>query len=185
MTARYAFLALGGDTQLVLDWFAQQPYHVARNNGDHRVAFHFADLGPVVWRNAENGVHGRDVDFDASPIVWITTPRQVRSVLWTSGEVLFTPTPLKTRFPRMERVAMDFTRWLKQFELVHSTRKRPRQNFRSYLEGTLQNWDGDLYALPEALAALQEGQYFVSGNETAETLDRLCRALQARGIPAE
>ena len=51
-----------------------------------------------------------------------------------------------------------------------------------YLEGGLRNLDTPIFALPTAMAALRNGQYFASHDANDFVLDRLVRSLKLRGV---
>jgi len=56
---------------------------------------------------------------------------------------------------------MQFAKWLKQFDLVFARKKDITPEWSYYLEGGIQNFSEKLYALPDAMAALRKGRYFV------------------------
>jgi hypothetical protein len=49
----------------------------------------------------------------------------------------------------------------------------------------MRNRDVELFALPQAFAALQRGQYFVHPDDNGAALDRICRSLRLRGVDVD
>ena len=94
----------------------------------------------------------------------------------------FTATSLREQFPHLFAVQRQFTNWLRQYELVFSSRARQPGQWDYYLEGGLRNRDVDLYAMPEASRALRAAQYFVRDWVSGQELDQLCAALRLRGV---
>lgn len=175
MGSTFRYLAIDDEAESVPAWFrglADPPEEFSRERG---AAFYFRALGPLVQR-------ADGIDPDASPLVFLFAPRRVRGVLWTAGEVHFRPTPLRERFPSLAATSRKFGKWLAQHELVFSRRARPARDWSYYLEGSLRNFDPDIYALPKAAAALARGQYFVADDDGEATLDRVCQALRLRGV---
>jgi hypothetical protein len=177
MGSTFRFLAVDDEAESVLAWFRalpDAPEEAPRKGG---AAFYFRSLGPLV-----QGAHG--VDLDASPVALFFAPRKARGVLWTAGEVHFRATPLRERFPALAATSRKFGKWLARNELVFSQRAKPSRDWSYYLEGSLQNFDPDIHALPKAVAALERGQYFVADDDDDGdgTLDRVCHALRLRGV---
>jgi hypothetical protein len=94
----------------------------------------------------------------------------------------FLPTPLARLFPKLNRISRKFSAWLRRFDCVFSPGNVAGE-WDYYLEGTLRNGGTPIYAMPQAMAALRSGQYFISGNDTDYVLDKLCRSLRLRGVP--
>jgi hypothetical protein len=65
---------------------------------------------------------------------------------------------------------------------VYSPRPSGPRNWLYYLEGSVRNFDGDIFALPDAMQALARGQYFVAEEDKGDRLDKLCKALRLRGV---
>jgi hypothetical protein len=101
------------------------------------------------------------------------------------GQVVFPATPLKERFPGLHSVNRTFARWLAQNTSVYSWRRPQESAWNYYLEGQIRNWDVELFALPQAFAALQRGQYFVHPDDGDAVLNRVCRSLRLRGVDVE
>jgi hypothetical protein len=102
-------------------------------------------------------------------------------LLWTVGEVHFLATPLRQRFPALHRVSSAFSTWLAELPVVYSN-KRQDNEFRYYLEGSVQNHDPPVYGFDSGMSALQSGRYFVSEDDSEAVLDALCKALRLRGV---
>lgn len=86
------------------------------------------------------------------------------------------------KFPQLVEVNRKFIKWLKQYNLVF-TRKADHDNrFDYFLEGSIRNWDSDVYALPLAFDALGKGKYFVNHDDDGHLLDTLCKQLKLRGV---
>ena len=62
--------------------------------------------------------------------------------------------------------------WRKDFE--------PEWDY--YLEGSIRNRDPDVYALPKAMEALRQGQYFVADDDNDRRLETICEELRKRGV---
>jgi diadenosine tetraphosphatase ApaH/serine/threonine PP2A family protein phosphatase len=199
------FLAIDGEHREILGWFREQPLQ-ARENATvvDQVVLWYESEGPRVYLPNEDGVraaasyenpkealrtqyfreengNARILDRENSPLVWITLPRRLRGVLWTAGAVTFTSTPLRTRFPRLGGLHRSFVRWIRQFQLVYDPQKR-KSDLDYYLEGGIRNYDTEVRALPNAAAALRNGQYFVNVGATHDGVDDLCRQLRLRGV---
>ena len=170
------YLAVNDDRELVQEWIdalEPAPERVLKPGGE---LFHFRSLGPLAQTAAG------EVDVKASPLVFWYEPRLVRGVFWTAGEVHFMPTPLRERYPGLDRVRRQLIRWLGQFELVFDAKGRAVGDLGYLLEGSIQNYYLPLYALPRAYAALQRGSYFLSDDDNDEAIDRICRKLALRGV---
>lgn len=177
MGTSYRFLAIGDDMQHVLDWFANLPEPPNMVTGRGCQFLHFHTLGRLVDTDAGK------VDPKRSPIASLFPPENRRGVLWTAAELHFLPTPLATLFPKLNAVNRRFSNWLGTFDRVF---ERPGKvgEWDYCLEGSLKNWDTSIYALPNAMAALRDGQYFVSHCDDGFFLDKLCQLLRLRGIAA-
>jgi hypothetical protein len=136
---------------------------------DGGVFFYFREIGPL------------DDDDEKSPLVSVLLPLRKRGVLLTCGEVHFRTTPMSL-FPQMGAVNREFRKWLAQFPCVFSRRPGFDAEWDYYLEGSIQNFDADIYALPNAMDALQRGSYFVAQNDTDARLDQIVRQLDLRGV---
>lgn len=208
MAAEIRFLAIDGEHQEVLGWFRQQPLRGRENvTVANRVVLWYESEGPLAYWPMKMAVSegaspqekkkalmvqwqqeqapGQSVlDPENTPLVSIEVPHKLRGVFWTAGEVTFTGTPIRTRFPRLASLHRSFVRWLRQYELVYDPHVR-RSEFDYYLEGTIRNYDSEVRALPKAMAALREGQYFINAGSGGDRLDLLCRQLKLRGIDCD
>jgi hypothetical protein len=169
MGSTYRFLSTIEEAPAVLDWFRalpERPVEVPRDTGS---LFHFRDFGPL------------DSDAKKSPVVNVFTPTRKRGVLTTIGEVHFLATPLSA-FPELNKVNKQFREWLSENQCVYSHRPDFVHEWDYFLEGSTQNWDSDIFALPAGMMALQRGSYFVAADDNEARLDNVCRALQRRGV---
>jgi hypothetical protein len=140
---------------------------------DYGAVLHFATLGPLV---------GDPPDGRLSPVVTLYAPRRRRGVLWTAGEVHFLTANCRERFPALHAVSRRFRSWLRGFECVFEQKPGARGDWNYYLEGSLQNYDSSIYALPSAMDALRRGQYFVGDDDNELVLDTICKSLHLRGV---
>jgi len=169
MGTTYRFLATVDEASSVLDWFRLLPEEPVESAHDAGVLFHFREFGPL------------DSDAKTSPLVSVFMPLRKRSVLTTIGEVHFLATPVST-FPALNRINKRFRDWLKENPCVYSHRPDFEHAWDYFLEGSAKNWDSDIFALPAGMAALKDGSYFVAADDNEVQLDRVCRALELRGI---
>jgi len=204
LAAEIRFLAIDGEHRKILEWFSEQTLRARENATPDRVLFWYESEGPLAYWPTEisisdNASHRQQkkalmlrwqqehapgqqiLDSGNTPLVSIELPRKVRGVLWTTGEVTFTGTPLRNRFPRLASLHRSLVRWLRQFELVFDPRMR-RSDFDYFLEGTIRNYDSEVRALPHALAALRNGQYFINTGAEEAQVEKLCRQLRLRGV---
>ena len=169
MGTTYRFLAVGDESNLVTDWFRTLPEPPTESPRKHGVLFCFRQFGPLT------------ADSKTSPLVNVFLPVRKRGVLSTAGEVHFLATPL-SQFPELAKINRCFRKWISQYVLVHSMSRKHDHAYDYYLEGSLKNWDSDIFALPQGLVSLQAGSYFVSGEDTEWPLEKLCRQLKLRGV---
>jgi len=174
MGVTFRYLATESDGDIVPNWFSELANPPERVATDRGVVMFFRELGPLI------GPPG-PVDGKSSPIVNLFAPRRRRGVLLTAGEVHFLPTPLRKRFPALHKVSQDFSRWLGQFPCVHSRSSQPGE-WDYFLEGSIRNFDTDVFALPGAMTALRAGHYFVAVDDSNDRVDRLCKSLRLRGV---
>jgi len=174
MAVTFRYLASPAEQKLVLDWFLQRPENPefqALSNGGGLV--HFASFGPLL------------ADLKRSPVVSHFPPRERRGLFWTPGEVHFLTQHVRGSFPELHRVQMAFHGWLRSFPIVYQSSHRrdsAGSPWEHFLEGSIRNWDTEIYALPEAMAALEQGRYFVDGKDSEVRLDDLVRVLRLRGV---
>ena len=180
MGVTFRYLALESEGEAVMEWFRKTPIPPRIVATPRGATMYFENLGALI------GPRG-PIESKSSPIVNVFVPRRRRGVLLTAGEVHFLPTPLRKRFPPLHKLSQDFRRWLRQFECVFSRFSRFSRSSRSgewdyYLEGSLRNFDSEIHALPEAMAALRAGQYFVADGDTTCLLNPICKSLRLRGV---
>jgi len=174
MGSTFRYLALRDDQDLVLNWFRALEPPPSEVPTERAIALHFESLGSL---HDEQG----NVDWKRSPVVTLFAPRQRRGVLWTAGEIHFLPTPLREQFPSLHRISRRLAAWLASFPRIFERPNNPG-DWDYYLEGTLRNSDPSIFALPAAMTALRQGQYFVSDDDTDFLLDKLCKSLRLRGV---
>jgi len=174
MSVRYTYLALEEDHQLISNWFSNLSDEMTVSEQSDRIIYYFRAMATRPLPNAD------EIDQDITPLVLLTKPRQRRGTLWTDSEVLFTPTPLKPQFPRLNKISQSFSKWLKQFDLVFSHQPTFKPEWNYYLEAGIRNVDNDIYALPMAMHALRSGQYFVHHLANEIVLDTLAKKLLLR-----
>ena len=175
MGTTYRFLALGSDLQQVYGWFASLPSPPKLISIPGCQYLHFDSFGSL---QPSTGA----VDPKRSPVASLFVPEQIRSVLWTAGELHFLATPLRETFPELHAISKGFAKWLREFECVFESPGKQGEFDYYYPEGSLRNFDPPIFALPEAFAALRGGQNFVSHGSTPESVARLCRSLRLRGV---
>jgi hypothetical protein len=169
----YRYLAVGNEDASIRSWFASldpPPIVVDDERGEW---LHFREIGPIRHDKA-----GR-VDVEGSPLVSLFSAAERRGVVWAAGEVHFLTTRLPRAYPALEGVRRQFERWIRSFDVVWDGEPGDWDYF---LEGSLRNHTGAVYALPDAMAALREGTYFVSEGDGDGVLDVLCRSLSLRGV---
>ena len=157
-----------------LQWFRDQDLAPDEHMFDWGAALYFSSLGQLHFKS------DGDIDSERSPVVTVHVPQVCRGILWTVGEVRFCPAPL-SQFPELERLRSSFLRWFKKHPLIYDHHPAGEHRFDYYLEGTAGNW-GPIRAFPSGMAALENGQYFISRLETNSSLETLCRKLALRGV---
>ena len=176
MGSTHRFLALKDDLLRVYAWFSElsEPPTIVRGRGCQFL--HFATEG-FLHDDPKTG----QVDVKRSPIASLFPPEKLRGVLWTAGELHFLPTPLREHFPALDAISRGFGKWLREFDCVYDG-PGTSSEWGHFLEGGLQNYDPPIFALPDAMAALRAGQYFVAHGFDGGPLNRLCRTLELRGV---
>jgi hypothetical protein len=74
---------------------------------------------------------------------------------------------------------------LRAFPLVFKQPRLPEASggeWDYYLEGLVRNVSEEIFALPEGMAALERGQYFIWQGVSEGNLDALLRMLKLRGV---
>jgi hypothetical protein len=169
MGTTYRYLATVEEASTVLDWFRALPERAVESVRDDGSVFYFRDFGSL------------DSAAKKSPVVNVFLPVRKRGVLTTIGEVHFLAMPL-SEFPGLNKVNKRFRAWLEENPCVYSHRPEFVHEWDYFLEGSARNWDPEIFALPGGMAALQRGSYFVAGDDNDSLLDRVCRALELRGV---
>ena len=158
----------------MLQWFRAQDLAATEHLFDWGAALHFSSVGQLHHKSDGS------IDSERSPVIAVHVPQVRRGILWTVGEVRFCPVPL-SRFPELARLRRSFRRWFEKCPLIYDSHPAGEHRFDYYLEGTAANW-GPIRAFPSGLAALENGQYFISGHEAAGSLEALRRKLALRGV---
>jgi hypothetical protein len=89
------------------------------------------------------------------------------------------------RNPALHRICQSFAEWFRNSELVFGQKSGAPSAWNYYLEGSIRNFDAELFALPQAMEALRQGQYFVHYRDNQLRLETLSRALRLRGYDVE
>ncbi len=178
MGSTYRFLEAPGEPSAVMAWFRALPRPPTEVPTPRGHLLHFRELGPLA-------LEGGHPVAQRSPVVNVFLPRVRRGILWTIGEVHFLATPLRQRFPELQRVSLAFKRWLARNECVYEGPHPKVSAWAYYLEGSVRNYDPPIYAFPSGAAALRAGRYFVGDGDNELTLDKLCAALRLRGLAPE
>jgi hypothetical protein len=179
MSTSYFYLATAEDQQMVVDWFSSLGVELGTNENEERIVHYFRTFAKKPM------VADEEIDQKATPLVFIEKPRLLRGTLWTDAAVVFTPSPLRSQFPALHRISQAFAKWLRTFDLVYSQEKSGAAEWNYYLEAGIQNWDAKLYALPRAMEALRNGQYFVHRKASSGRLDTLAKLLKLREYHVE
>jgi len=175
MGTTFRFLEDPAAPSSVLTWFRNLEVPPREVKSEKGFTLHFQEAGPVSYHA------GGQVDPKASPIAMVVLPRVRRGALWTVGEVHFVAAPLRERFPAVHKISAALSKWLATHECVYSN-KRKINPFSYHLEGSVQNYDPEVFAFDSALSALNAGQYFVTEDDTEFRLDALCKMLRLRGV---
>jgi hypothetical protein len=175
MSVSYHFLASERDYQLVTTWFAALEYETTIKERPDGIWLYFRAMATESLPDSEH------INQETTPLVWISKPKKRSDILWTDAEVCFTATLLKSQFPELNKISMQFAKWLKQFDLVFARKENVTREWNYYLEGGIRNFSEKLYALPDAMAALQKGRYFVHHRANDAVLDTVVKALRLRG----
>jgi hypothetical protein len=169
MGTTYRFLATVDEGVAVLDWFRSLPEPPTESPRPAGAVFYFRDCGQL------------QPEPSRSPIVNVFLPVRRRGALTTIGEVHFLATPLSA-FPKLNGVSKQFRKWLGKHACVFSRRPGFSSEWNYYLEGSIRNWDSDIFALTNGLAAIRSGEYFISEDDNGRLLDVVCQQLKLRGV---
>lgn len=175
MSVAYHFLASERDFHLVTTWFSALENETTVSERPDGIWLYFREMTTAPLPNSEH------INQKTTPLVWISKPKNRSGLLWTDAEVCFTATPLKSQFPELNKISMQFAKWLKQFDLVFAWTADVTPEWSYYLEGGIRGVSEKLYALPDAMAALRNGRYFVHHQANDSVLDKVAKALRLRG----
>ena len=173
------FIASPDEGAKVLDWFRELPTPPEFVPKPNAAWLYFRDFGGLA--NSASG----GVDVQRSPLVSVFLPKVRREILWTVGEVHFLAARMPATFPELQRVLVSFRKWLQGFPPVFHQPHLPQTSggrWDYYLEGSVRNRGSDIFALPEGMAALERGQYFVCDDDSEPRLDTILRMLKLRGV---
>lgn len=175
MGKTYRFIADPSTPSEVLNWFRSLPLSPTEVATPYGAALHFKQCGSLVYQ-----ADGK-IDPEASPVATVFLPKVKRGVLWTVGEVRILATPIRKRYPTLYKIDVAFSQWLTARDRVFDN-KRKDNEFKYYLEGSVQNHDAPVFAFESGILALRAGQYFVGESDSELRLDKLCKALRLRGV---
>ena len=169
MSNTYRFLSDIDEANIIIEWFRDLSEPPVENRHETGILLHFKKLGPILD------------DTKSSPLINVFMPSKKRGALTTIGEVHFLTSPIK-KFPQLAEVSRNFKKWLKKYNLVFSHKLDHDVQYHYYLEGSIKNWDSDVYALPHGFNSLSKGNYFVSHYDNDHILENLCKQLRLRGV---
>jgi hypothetical protein len=175
MGTTYRYIEEPKSLSEVLEWFRALPRPPVEHPTPQGSVLYFRDMGPLVY-DAKGAV-----DASKCPVVNLFTPKSKRGVLWTVGEVHFLATPLRRLFPDLHKISSQFSRWLTAKECIF-TETSASNPFDYYLEGSVRNFDCPIFAFDSGLVAIRGGRYFVADRDNDFVLDKVCRALNLRGV---
>ncbi len=175
MGVTYRYLAVADDAELVADWFTAHREAPLLSPTSKGFSALFNTIGELQRRS--DGA----IDAMRCPIVNVFAPARKRGILWTAGEIHFLATPLRKQFPKLHAVARELRTWLGEFTIVH-----PDGAWDYYLEGSIRNFDAEVFAFPSAMERLRAGEtYFVTADDTDAVVQRVCQSLALRGLRCE
>jgi len=156
-------------------WFRSLKPRPIEVQTDQGFVLHFESCGALSY--CPSGA----IDSKASPVANIFLPRVRRRALWSVGEVHFLAASLGRAFPDLNRINLQFSRWLSKHVCIYS--KNLKTNVHDYfLEGAVRHYDSNVFAFSSGLAALNGGRYFVAEGDNELVLDRVCKTLRLREI---
>jgi len=174
---RYDYLAIGDDQKLIDGWFGSLDDEITVGEGPDGRWYYFREMATVPLPPSGQ------IDQQQTPLVLVQRPQLLFGTIWTGASVTFTPTPLRSQFPKLDRINKSFGKWLREFELVFSHQRAAQvHDWSYYLEGGIMNRAKEIFALPESMNALRLGQYFVPHGINDASLDKLTKALRLRGV---
>ena len=174
MASTYRYIACIEENQEIFNWFSTYtPDIIIEENVTH---LWFSKLGELA-RNDDKTINQKE-----SPIVSVFPVKKLRGALLSVGEVHFLTNRMKVTFPELEAINKKFRQWLKKNKLIFSTKPSFSGEWNYYLEGSVRNYDPDIYAFPKGFNLLQSEQYFVSEDDSKGLLDTVCKSLALRGV---
>lgn len=175
MAVRYHFLASEKDFTLIRDWFSGTGEELTVVDRPDGIWFYFRGMAiePMPEHDKK--------DQQTLPLAWVSKPQNRNGMLWTDAEVCFTATPLKAQFPALNKISLSFAKWLKQFNVVYSQKGGSVSDWNYYLEGGIKSAAENLYALPDAMTALENGRYFVHHQANDFVIEKVVGILKLRG----
>ena len=174
MGSTYRYIASEEENQEILDWFSSYESKIISTDG--AVHLWFPKIGRIV-RN-DSG----EINKNESPIVSIYPVKSVCGSLLSVGEVHFLTNKLKKKFPELDTINRKFQSWIKKNELAFSSKPSFDGQWNYYLEGSIKNYDTNIYAFPRGVTLLKSEQYFVADGESNGRLDTICKVLALRGV---
>ena len=105
--------------------------------------------------------------------------RKIRPTIAASASLILRSP--RTGSPSLS-VRKRFRIWLAQFPLVFSRANDFESHWDYFLEGSIRNHMGDIFALPEGMQALNEGRYFVADDDNEYVVETVVKSLRLRGI---
>ena len=175
---RHAFLAIEDEANIIYDRLMSFDCEKVISVRSERTLIYFKGF-------ANRPLPANEADPQTLPMIWFVRPIKKRGVLWTTGEVRFTPLPLRPQFPGLDNINRALAKWFEQFDLVFSRKDPHVSEWDYFLECGCLNFFSKIYALPRAARALRDGQYFVYADANDATLDTFCNSLRLRGVEAE
>ncbi len=176
MGTTYRYIESPAETSSVLQWFRGLPTPPIEKKTERATVLYFRTFGELSLTDSGS------IDTTRSPVVTLFLPRSVRGALWSVGEVHFLAAPLKELFPELYKINGEFSKWLRQFDVVFSNKPNSTNEWNYYLEGSIRNYDPPVFGFPSGIEAIQNGQYFISDSDTDATIGKVCSLLKLRGI---
>lgn len=174
MGSTYRYISSEDENREIIDWFS--PFEPELRKSDDALHLWFPSIGELLRDATGNIIQ------DDSPIVSMYPVKKVRGALLSVGEVHVLPSKLKDKFPELNSINSKFRSWLKKKELVYSKKSNFDGIYNYYLEGSIKNYNQEIYAFPQGLALLKSEQYFVTDGESSGRLDTICKSLALRGV---
>lgn len=176
MGTTYRFIESPLEQSQIIEWFRSEALDFQEIETKTGYILYFKNFGELI--------HTPDgkIDVRNSPTITIFTPKIIRGVLWSVGEIHFLSTPLKQKFPELHKLSSALNKWLGKLPCVYSNRPGVENEWNYYLEGSTKNYDAPIYAFRSGLNALKKEQYFISDSESEFVVEKLCNLLKLRGV---